>query len=207
MIRLLFFCLLPCLAHAATTIVVNAKIADVTTGTEIPASPEKLDKLKGVELLSVPQVVTLPGEMAKIEITQDTIAPDGSTVPLGLSLSIRPTITEKGIAFTGKATDRAKHGGRSDGGINAVEFATREIHFSGSTRDGGTALLHTAPVMNRTTKEENIQTASRELVVYLTFTKRVTESAPKKKPLAATTKGPVKKPDAKPKVAPKKLRR
>ncbi len=182
----------------------NAKIADVTTGTEIPASPEKLDKLKGVEVLSAPQVVTAPGEVARIEITQDTVAPDGSIVPLGLSLSIRPTITEKGIAFTGKATDRAKHGGRSDGGINAVEFATREIYFSGSTTNGGTALLHTAPVMNRTTKEEKSQTASRELVVYLTFTKRVTEITPKKKPVAVTKKAPVKKPLVKPKVTPKK---
>ncbi len=201
--RLLFLCLLPCLTHAATTIEVNAKIADVMTGTEIPASPEKLDKLKGVEVLSAPTVLTNSGQAAIIEITQDIIAPDGSTVPLGLALSIRPTITEKGIAFTGKATDRAKHGGRSDGGVNAVEFATREIYFSGNTTSGGTVLLHTAPVMSHTTKNEKSQSASRELVVYLTFTKHTTEDAPKKKPVVAVKKAPEKKPA----VAPKKKKK
>ncbi len=182
----------------------SAKIADVTTGTEIPASPEKLDKLKGVEVLSAPTVLTASGETATIEITQETVAPDGSTVPLGLALSIRPTVTEKGIAFTGKATDRAKHGGRSDGGINAVEFATREIYFSGSTPNGGTAVLHTAPVISRTTKGEKTQNASKELVVYLTFTKHISADASKKNSVAAKKKNPVKAPVVKPKIAPKK---
>src|SRR5262245_59838141 len=125
--------LLACTAPAATTIEVAAKFADVPAGTEIPATAEKLDKLKGVEVLSSPRVVTPPGKAASIEITQDAMVPGSAAVPLGLTLSVTPTLGEKTIHFTGKATDRAAHGKRSDDSLNTVEFATREIYFEGST--------------------------------------------------------------------------
>ena len=41
---------------AATTIEVSAKFADVAAGTEVPAKPELLAKMKGVNVLSAPRV-------------------------------------------------------------------------------------------------------------------------------------------------------
>jgi hypothetical protein len=181
-------------AHSATVIEVSAKFADVPAGLEIPTSAAKLDQLKGVEVLSAPRVTTLPGKTAMVEITQEVMVPGSGAVPIGLTLAVTPTLGEKTISFTGKAMDRASHGKRSQGSVNTVEFATREIYFEGSTASGGTVLLHTAPVTTKTTTNNKTVTKQRELVVYLTFTKKVIEE---KKPVA-----PVKK--TAPKATPKK---
>jgi hypothetical protein len=178
--------LLICSARAATTIEVSAKFADVPAGTEIPATAEKLDKLKGVEVLSAPVIVTTPGKTATIEVTQDAMVPGSAAVPLGLTLSVTPTLGETTIHFTGKAIDRASHGKRSSGSVNTVEFATRELYFEGSAASGGTVILHSTPVAAK--GEKNIS-KNRELVVFLKFTKRVTADAPAKKP-AVTPKKP-----------------
>jgi hypothetical protein len=176
-----------CSARAATSIEVDAKFADVPAGTEIPATAEKLDKLKGIEVLSSPQVITVPGRSATIEITQEAMVPGAQAVPLGLTLTVTPTLGEKTIHFTGKATDRASHGKRSGTNVNTVEFATRELYFEGSVVSGGTAILHSAPLAAK--GEKNVS-KTRELVVFLKFTRRVTEEAPVKKATPAATKKP-----------------
>lgn len=179
--------------HAATTIEIAAKFADVPADTEIPATAEKLDKLKGIEVLSSPQVVTAPGRSATIEITQEAMVPGAPAVPLGLTLTVTPTLGEKTIHFTGKAIDRAAHGKRSGANVNTVEFATRELYFEGSVGSGGTAILHSAPMAAK--GEKNVS-KTRELVVFLKFTKRVTPEAPAKKaapPAAKKPATPVKK--------------
>ncbi len=170
--------------RAATTIEVVAKFADVPAGTEIPSTAEKLDKLKGIEVLSSPSVTTQPGRAATIEVTQDTMVPGAPSVPLGLTLSVTPTIGEKSIHFTGKATDRAAHGKRSDDRVNTVEFATREMYFEGNVSSGETVILHSSAVAAK--GEKNIA-KSRELVVFLKFVKHVTEEAPAKKATTSTT--------------------
>jgi hypothetical protein len=183
--------------HAATTVEVEARFADVPAGTEIPATAEKLDKLKGVEVFSGPKVTTTPGKSAVIEVTQDTMVPGSAAVPLGVTLSITPTLGEKTIHFTGKATDRATHGKRSTDDLNTVEFATREIFFEGNLTSGDTILLHSNAV---TAKGEKNVTKGRELVIFLKLTKRVTADAPAKKPAPVPAKkpaAPAKKPAAK----------
>ncbi len=179
-----YFCLallLTCYASAATTIEVVAKLADIPAGMEVPASAAKLDQIKGVDVLSAPHVITTPGKCASIEVTQPETVPGAGNVALGVAINVTPTIGEKTIHFTGKATDRASHGKRSDGGVNTVEFATREIYFEGGTTSGGTVVIHTAPLTSRTAKEDKVVTKSRELVIYLTFTKRTTDETPAKK--------------------------
>lgn len=176
--------LITCYASAATTIEVVAKLADVPAGMEVPASAAKLDQIKGVDVLSAPRATTSPGKSASIEVTQQEIVPGADAVALGVSINVTPTIGEKTIHFTGKATDRASHGKRSGGGVNTVEFATREVYFEGSTTNGGTVIIHTAPVTSKTSKDEKVVTRARELVIYLTFTKRTTDEAPAKKPIA-----------------------
>jgi hypothetical protein len=176
--------------HAATTIVVSAKFADVPAGTEL-SSTSKLEKIKGVNVLSAPTLVTNPGQKATIEVTQPQSAPGGASVPLGLTLEITPSLGEKNITFIGKATDRAMHGKRSDGALTAVEFATREVYFSGATSSGETVVVHTAAAVSKaSTKGAEAQT--RELVMLLTFTKKTTEPEPTKK--KAPEKTPAKKP-------------
>jgi len=182
-----YFCLallITCYASAATTIEVVAKLADIPAGMEVPPTAAKLDQIKGVDVLSAPSAVTSPGKSATIEVTQQEIVPGADAVALGVAINVTPTLGEKTIHFTGKATDRASHGKRSDGGVNTVEFATREIYFEGSTTNGGTVIIHTAPVTSKTSKDGKVTTKSRELVIYLTFTKRTTEEAPAKKTAA-----------------------
>ncbi len=183
---------------AATTIQISAKFADVPAGTEIPAKPDLLAKAKGVDVLSSPTVITNPGKSATIEITQNVTAPGGSEVPLGVSLSITPSLTEKGnITFSGKAVDRFKHGERDGESLNVLSCVAREIYFKGSVASGSSVLLNTgAPTSAAAKKDGATQMKSRELVIYLTF-KKIT-SEPEKKPepkkKSATSSGSSKSP-------------
>ena len=185
---------------AATTIEVSAKFADVAAGMEVPAKPELLAKMKGVNLLSAPRVTTIPGQMATIEVTQENIAPDGSAVPLGVTLVINPTLTEKGgIAFTGKATDRFKHGQRTSESLSVQTFVARETYFKGATSSGSTVLLNGTPATATSAKKDaGTPGKARELVIYLTFKKVTTD--PEKKPESTkkkTDKPATKSPDSK----------
>ena len=175
---------------AATTIQISAKFADVPAGTEIPAKPELLAKMKGVDVLSSPTVITNPGKSATIEITQSLAAPDGSAVPLGVSLSITPTLTEKGsIAFTGKATDRFKHGQKAGETLNVLACVARETYFKGTTASGSTVLINAGPSTSTSAKKDGTtEVKSRELVIYLSFKKIAPE--PEKKPATKKKKSP-----------------
>ena len=185
---------------AATTIQISAKFADVPAGTEIPAKPELLAKTKGVDVLSSPTIVTNPGKSATIEITQNLSAPGGAAVPLGVSLSITPTLTENGnIAFSGKAVDRFKHGQRDGESLTVLSCVVREVYFKGTASSGSSVLLNTgAPTSAATKKDGATVVKNRELVIYLTF-KKVTSEPEKKKPAAATktSKPPAKKKSSK----------
>lgn len=177
---------------AATTIEVTAKFADVASGTEVPAKPELLAKMKGVNVLSAPRVVTNSGQPAAIAVNQDHATPDGSIIPLGVTLSITPTLTEKGsIAFSGRATDRFKHGQREGESLSSMTFIARETYFKGVTQSGSTVLLNGAPATSAAAKKDAATPSkSRELVIYLTF-KKVTTEPEIKKP-ADTKKKPTK---------------
>lgn len=178
---------------AATTIQITAKIADVPAGTEIPAKPELLAKTKGVDVLSSPTILTLSGKAAMLEIKQNISAPGGSEIPLGLSLSITSTLTEKGdIAFSGKAVDRFKHGQHAGESLAVLSCVAREIYFKGSAASGSTIMLNGGPV-TASTKDGAAPAKGRELVIYLTFKKLSDEPAkkpePKKKAAPSSSKG------------------
>ena len=168
---------------AATTIQISAKFADVPAGTEIPAKPELLAKAKGVDVLSSPTVLTNPGKAATIEITQMLTAPGTTEIPLGVSLTITPTLTEKGnIAFSGKATDRFKHGQRDGETLTVLACVAREIYFKGTTAGGSTVVLNGGPSTSSAAKKDGATVVkNRELVIYLTF-KKITGEPEKKKP-------------------------
>jgi hypothetical protein len=168
---------------AATTIEIAVKFADVPAGTEAPTKPELLAKTKGIEVLSAPRVATPSGQSATIEVSQAITAPDGSETPLGVTLSIKPTITEKGsIAFSGKATDRFKHGQRSGETLSVLTCVAREIYFKGVTVSGSTVVLNAGPSTSSSTKKDGATVVkNRELVIYLTF-KKITPEPEKKKP-------------------------
>jgi hypothetical protein len=180
---------------AATTIEVSAKFADLPAGMEAPAKPELLAKTKGIDILSAPRVITPPGQNATIEVTQAISAPDGSSAPLGVSLTIKATVTEKGsIAFSGRATDRFKHGQRQGESLSVLTCVAREIYFKGVVTSGSTVVLNAGPsTASATKKDEATVVKNRELVIYLTF-KKVTSEPAQKKPA----------PTAKPGTSPKK---
>lgn len=180
--------------QAATTIEVSARFADIPAGTVVTASSLKLEKVKGVNVLSAPTVITTPGQKATIEVTQSQSAPGGASVPLGLTLEVTPSVGEKSISFNGKATDRAMHGKRSGEDLSIVEFATREVYFNGATNSGETVLIHTGSAVSKSAAK-GAQPTARELVVLLTFVKKSTEPEPVKKSSSAkrsTTKSSTK---------------
>lgn len=173
---------------AATTIEVSVKFADVPAGTEVPSKPELLAKAKGIDVLSAPRVTTLSGQNATIEVIQAITTPDGSTTPLGVTLTIKPTLTEKGsIAFSGKATDRFKHGQRAGETLSVLSCVAREIYFKGVTTSGSTVVLNGGPSTSSASKKDGATVVkNRELVIYLTF-KKITPEPVKKKPAPSKT--------------------
>lgn len=168
---------------AATTIEITAKFADVPAGTEAPAKPELLAKAKGIDVLSAPRASTLPGQNATLAVTQDISSPDGAVTALGVTLTIKATFTENGsIAFSGKATDRFKHGQREGEALSVLACVAREIYFKGVTTSGATVVLNGGPSATSAAKKDGTTTAkNRELVIYLTF-KKITSEPEKKKP-------------------------
>ena len=187
--KILIAALLAITAHclAGTTIEVTAKFADVPPGTEVPAKPELLAKAKGIDVLSAPRVTALPGQNATIEVTQSLTSPDGSVTPLGVTLTIKATLTEKGsIAFSGKATDRFKHGERSGESLSVLACVAREIYFKGVTTSGSTVVLNGGPSTASASKKDGATVVkNRELVIYLTF-RKITPEPEKKKPAPST---------------------
>lgn len=183
---------------AATTIEITAKFADLPAGIEAPAKPELLAKNKGVDVLSAPRVTSLSGQSSTIEVTQPSTAPDGSAAPLGVSLTIKATVTEKGsIAFSGKATDRFKHAQRDGESLSVLACVAREIYFKGVTASGSTVLLNGGPSTSSAAKKDGATVVkNRELIIYLTF-KKVTAEPEKKKPAPAKSSKPAPKTKAK----------
>jgi hypothetical protein len=192
---LLTFLASAAVCSAATTIEVSAKFADVPAGTEVPSKPELLAKTKGVDVLSAPKVTAIPGQPATIEVSQATATPDGSTAPLGITLTIKSTLTEKGaIAFSGKATDRFKHGQRDGESLSVLACVAREIYFKGTTASGSTVLLNGGPSTTSSAKKDGETVVkNRELVIYLTFKKIASEPEKKKSATSKSGKSSTKK--------------
>jgi hypothetical protein len=168
----------------AAQIAISASFADLPAGTEAPATPDKLTKVKGASILSSPRITVTENDPGAVEITQDTAVPGGGQVPLGLTLSVKTSVTERGsIWFSGNLRDRSRGGGEKTEKLETVGFATREWYFSGYTNDGGTVVIRTSPATSQTVKEGKTVTVTRELVAYLKFEKIAEKPAtPAKKP-------------------------
>ena len=174
-------------AQAAQQIEVVAHFADVPAGAEVPGAPARLSAMKEINLLSSPRITVMENVPGEIEIVQETPVPGGGQVPLGVSLTVKTYVTEKGnIWFSGNLTDRSRGGGEKSERLETAGFATREWYFSGWTPNTGTALIRTTPVSSQVVREGKTVTKSRELVVYLTFTKSAPPPSAGKKP--TTTK-------------------
>ena len=156
----------------AAEIQVTAHFADVPGGVEVPLTPEKLATAKGTTLLSSPQIIVEENVAGQIEITQDTPVPGGGSVPLGVRLEVKTSITEKGnIWFSGNLSDRSRGGGQKTEKLETAGFATREWYFSGYTPNDAIVLVRTTPASARVEKDGKTVTTLRELVVYLKFKK------------------------------------
>ena len=101
-----------------------------------------------------------------------------------MSLSITPTLTEKGnIAFGGRATDRFKHGQRDGESLSVLACVTREIYFKGTAASGTSVVLNAGPSSFSAVKKDGAtETKSRELVIYLSFKKITAETGKKPAP-------------------------
>ncbi len=199
--QLLALAFLTSLANAATVIEITAKLADVPAGTKLPASAEKLDAMKGVTVISAPQITLAENTGGAIEVAEAVAVPGGAAVPLGVTINIRTKLTENGnIWHSGLVTDRSRSGGEKGERLETSGFATRELYFSGWTPDGGTVVLRTSPATAKTTRDGRDVTSSRELVIYMTLKKRSTSAPAAKKATAS-------KPAAKSKTAPAKTAR
>ena len=176
--------MLSVVAQAASQVAITTHLADLPAGGEVPATAEKVGKLKGATVLSSPKIVVLENVAGSVDVQQDTPVPGGGQVPLGVSLTIKTSITERGsIWFSGNLRDRSRGGGEKTEKLETVGFATREWYFSGYTSDGGTVVIRTAPATSQVMREGKTVTSSRELVAYLKFDK-VAAAAPVKKATA-----------------------
>jgi hypothetical protein len=183
---------------AAQQVTVSAWFADVPGGAEVPATVAKLEKVKGITLLSSPKITVLENIAGTIDIEQNTAVPGGGQVPLGVSLTVKTSVTEKGnIWFSGNLRDRSRGGGEKTERLETVGFVTREWYFSGYTPNAGTVVVRTVPATARVSQDGKVTTTTRELVVYLQFEKLVAKSQPpaskptsSKKSTSTSTKKP-----------------
>jgi hypothetical protein len=174
-------------AWGAQQIEVTAHFADVPGGVEVPATMDKLAKLKGTNLLSSPKIIVAENVPGDIEIVQDTPVPGATQVEIGVSLQVKASVTEKGnIWFSGRMTDRSRGGGQKTERLETAGFATREWYFSGWTPNAGTVLIRTTPVTAQVMREGKTVESTRELVVFLEFKKQSS------KPATTTKKAPSK---------------
>jgi hypothetical protein len=174
---------------AAQQVGISASFADLPAGSDAPATPDKLSKVKGASILSSPRITALENTPGTVEITQDTQVPGGGQVALGVTLTVKTSVTERGsIWFSGNLRDRSRGGGEKTEKLETVGFATREWYFSGYTNDGGTVVIRTAPATSQSVKEGKTVSTSRELVAYLKFDKIAEKPAPTKKSTPSTTK-------------------
>ena len=178
--------------QAAQQIGITAHFADLPASEEVPATPDKLAKVKGANLLSSPRIVVLENVSGNIEVSQAAAVPGGGQVNLGVTLTVKTSITERGsIWFSGNLLDRSRGGGEKTERLETVGFVAREWYFSGYTPDGGTVVIRTSPATSQALREGKTVTSTRELVAYLKFEK-VQAKAPAKK-----STGPAKKTSAK----------
>jgi hypothetical protein len=179
-------------AHGAQQVVVSTQLADLPANSDVPATSEKLAKVKGANILSAPRVVLVENVPGTVEVTQETAVPGGGEISLGVTLSIKTSITERGsIWFSGNLRDRSRAGGEKTEKLETTGFATREWYFSGYTNDEGTVVIRTGPATSQVVREGKTISTTRELVAYLKFEKVAEKPAPKK--AAPAGKSPAKK--------------
>ena len=180
--------------QAARQIEITANFADVPADTEVPATPDKLSKVKSANLLSSPRILVAENALGKFEVVQETPVPGARQVGLGVTLEVKASITEKGnIWFSGQITDRSRGGGQKTERLETVGFATREWYFSGWTSNQGTVIIRTTPVTSQVVREGKTIQSSRELIVYLQFSK-VGGSAVETKKTSTNSQAASKKP-------------
>lgn len=161
---------LGCALRAAQSIEVTAHFADVPASAEVPLTLEKLGKVSGANLLSSPSITILEEVVGTIEVVQPISVPGARQVPLGVSVSVKTSVTAKGnIWFSGQLTDRSRGGGGKTERLETAGFATREWYFSGYTTPGGTVVIRTTPATAQVVRDGQTVASSRELVAYLTF--------------------------------------
>lgn len=179
-------------AQAAQQIGISATFADLPAADDVPATPDKVAKVKGANILSSPRVVVAENEPGTVEVAQETPVPGGGQVSLGVTLSVKTSVTERGsIWFSGNLRDRSRGGGEKTEKLETVGFVAREWYFSGYTADGGTVVIRTAPATSQSIKDGKTVTTTRELVAYLKLDK-IVEKPVAKKP-ATPPKGTAKK--------------
>lgn len=203
MIRLLLIALLTAAGNAATVINITTRLADVPAGTDLPTTAAKLDALKGVTVISAPDIALKENVEGAIEVAQATAVPGGNAVPLGVKVTVKAKMTEKGnIWLSGLVTDRSRSGGEKDERLETSGFATRELYFSGWTPNQGTVVLRTSPATAKTKKDGRDVAKSRELVIYMTIEKTTVAGPSTQKP---TQGKPAAKKETPSKAAPKKM--
>lgn len=182
-------------AHAASQVAITAYFADLPAGGEVPATIDKVSKLKGANVLNVPKITSVESSPQTVGIEEEVAVPGNKSTQLGVSLTVKATVTEHGnIWFSGSLRDRSRAGGQKTEQLETVGFSTREWHFSGYTNDGGTAVIRTVPATAQVVHDGKTASSSRELVAYLKFEKQAAPAPVKQ------TKPAVSKPD---KTAPK----
>jgi beta-lactamase regulating signal transducer with metallopeptidase domain len=127
-------------------ILVEATVIEAPAGEKIPDDPSKLTSSKSIRVLGSPRARTFIGEEAEIFIGQELPAnADLSAVEYfrtGITMRVRPRVKEDRIAYTVRLTlsDLVHSEAKDTQTIN--ETASRELHVSGTAKDGEGTWFH-----------------------------------------------------------------
>ena len=130
----------------ARQILVEARVIEAPATERIPDDPSKIKSGKGINVLGSPRVVTGIGEEAEIFIGQElpANATPGAMEYLrtGITMRVTPRLKEDRIAYTVRLTlsDLVHSEAKDTQFIN--ETASRELHVSGTAKDGEGTWFH-----------------------------------------------------------------
>jgi hypothetical protein len=127
--------LLPASLFAADEVKVQTKVFE--SNKSIPHDLVKLSKMKGVDIMTTPDIITKSGEKVNIE-TNHKLQPVG-IAPIDLkpiTIKVTPTVKDGKISYTAQYTISKKINNKSVEGQTRTEITSRDLYVSGISTVG-----------------------------------------------------------------------
>ena len=175
---LLLLALLPISALAAEpSITVHTQLCELRGDVKLPKDITQILKHPKADTFTAPDTATPSGEPAKVSITREFQVPGKGAFPVGMSLSIRPTLDGDRFRYSVdfERTEFLSYAARS--ATEAPILNTQKIiGMDGQCAGGETVWLDLGTreekqVVSEPGKRDRTQTVQRRLIAILTFNK------------------------------------